>query len=846
MGDVEGARKMEHMDDVVVAAMERDVKRASMRHEGGEEGRMSGAPEGFLLQGYLKKGEWKAPTQCGCIPVRDRQYKDKFVALDLSQAALVYAKNRMLLNTPSCKVIPFNVIKHVALEGESSNRFRVFLKSGVRGEFKGREYFSWSAVNHHTAQEWVQYLQECSFLRATVYTVGSEGAFPEVELGVKTDTAICLSGGGARAHVAAMGQLRALHILGLLNRDDINYMSSVSGSAWATCIYTFYEKGAHNDEHLLGPRTYMDDLGLRDLANDPCPMGKVATTEMWKLAESLFWSTNSHEWWERTVGEVYLEPFGLNDDLSYGHHDMAALMKASNTQLFWKGKSFHYARRDRPFWIANAAVLGPKWAKAGDIYPVQFTPMYSGTPFPHKMHLRDRRHHNRQHDDVAVGGGMIDSFAFGSDAPVNEEELSHMGGSRRRLSLRDGAKAVTNAASQVVREMFKAMEGLINEHEEEIHLGVGKRLVRVPYPEKPLTLRHTVGIASHAPAFFFKNYGVTNRLNPRSKYWSLSQHGGSANRRSLGAASAASGAEDDHGAARPAKEPGHETSEMDFADGGTLDNIGLLAMLQRRVKRIVVCVNSEVPLPMKPKKKRGSVRKSIRKIRTSRRVDGDFSSVFSSEDGSAYPESVTSGGTDVQSYIEEEEVMDEVFSFIPTYADWPQASILPLFGIEVPVKGEWGNFAHNQVFRRDRILSMLEQLQRHKLNGEPLIARDRYHVMRNDWWGIKGNFEVEIMWIYLDKVRSFELQLPTETRAEIDRGIKGAFPRFPTYKTFGTKKGKWIEPSLTNEQVNLLSALTEWSILHRSDEIKAFFRGELDEPEDVTRTVTELKEHGFV
>jgi len=790
----------------------RRIKRRTSR--GG--GDLLEAPENWVLSGFLKKGEWKAPTRC-CIPIRERQFKDKFVAIDMSEGAMAYSKTRKMLLNVAAKKIPFAAIKSVALESESSKTFLVYVKSRYQEEFKGREFFSWMAIDSETAQAWVAQLREVIFLRATVYGMGPNQTFPETELGVVPHSAVCFSGGGVRSFSATVGHMRALHILQLLNNEDISYMSTVSGSAWAGAIFNFYTEGAKDDSHLLGGRTRMDDCDLYTLKNKTAPILEPASQDMWKLAETIFWTTNSHEWWERTVAEIYLKPFGLDVEKSFAHRDLERVIESQNHLL--KDRVL-YSHRGRPFWVANAAVIGPKWARAGDMFPVQFTPMYSGTPFPHKMHLRGLRH-GSEHKDVKVGGGMIDSFAFGTDAP---SASSTMGVHRIRSPIKDSVAAVSgavttisNAASEMVKDVFSTMESLVTDHPEVLHKGVPKRYVRVPMPELPLTLRHAVGIASHAPAFIFKNSRYLEKFNPRAKFWSE--------------------VEDRHLREDGTKEHKTHAHEMDFADGGTLDNIGLLSMLQRKLRRIVVFVNSEIPIPLHPKKgnrksRPTSVRKSVRKVVRSSRRYGDDEGQDEEEEG--------------DSVFYEETYYEGVEPFLPEYHDWPQASILPLFGVEVPVKSEFGTFAHNQVFKKKKIIELLEQLQILKVEDEPLIVQQELEVLRNDWWGIKGGTEVEIMWVYLEKCRLFELQLPRETLDEIDKGKKGLFPRFPLFKTFGQKKGKIIEPALLREQANLLAAQAEWTVLNNAQKFKSFLRDlEAEAKEQEEELIEGLHEKGF-
>ena len=65
--------------------------------------------------------------------------------------------------------------------------------------------------------------------------------YPEREyLKTKPRTAVCFSGGSTRAYAAALGQLRGLTELRLVSKID--YISSVSGSAWLTVPYAYNQQ----------------------------------------------------------------------------------------------------------------------------------------------------------------------------------------------------------------------------------------------------------------------------------------------------------------------------------------------------------------------------------------------------------------------------------------------------------------------------------------------------------------------------------------------------------------------------------------------------------------------------
>ena len=112
-----------------------------------------------------------------------------------------------------------------------------------------------------------------------------EAALPDLVSRTR-NVGLAFSGGGARAMVAAAGQLAALHELGLLR--EVRYISGISGGSWATAAYSFAQLGqngtARDDDELLGNITAPEDIcnvslnrvnprSLRHLAMDFGPLG---------------------------------------------------------------------------------------------------------------------------------------------------------------------------------------------------------------------------------------------------------------------------------------------------------------------------------------------------------------------------------------------------------------------------------------------------------------------------------------------------------------------------------------------------------------------------------------------
>ena len=53
--------------------------------------------------------------------------------------------------------------------------------------------------------------------------------------------------------------------------DSFEYMSGVSGGAWFTGVYAYYQSGADNDTQLLGP--YVEPADLTTEALEVMPEG---------------------------------------------------------------------------------------------------------------------------------------------------------------------------------------------------------------------------------------------------------------------------------------------------------------------------------------------------------------------------------------------------------------------------------------------------------------------------------------------------------------------------------------------------------------------------------------------
>lgn len=218
-----------------------------------------------------------------------------------------------------------------------------------------------------------------------------------------------------------MGQLRALENLGVMTRVD--YLVSVSGGSWAGAIYMF----ARGDTvAVLGLPAYPQKLTLAKVKQTPPLMGVCATS---KSPSERIWDTGatpSELVWESVIGDTFLKPFELDSNFAYMAKDEASVerIRRANPQL--RGAVFYTPRPDRPKgFVMHGAQLAPTGYMASEKTAVslQMSPDFTGSPFhPNGSPITASGGIDRYEPamNVLVGGGLVETFAFGGDAPSDE------------------------------------------------------------------------------------------------------------------------------------------------------------------------------------------------------------------------------------------------------------------------------------------------------------------------------------------------------------------------------------------------------------------------------------------
>jgi len=522
-----------------------------------------------------------------------------------------------------------------------------------------------------------------TFTAGVVPVNADEPNFPPAQAGLHT--ALVFSGGGTRSQAASIGALRALEELGLMRSVDA--ISSVSGGTWAAAPYMFSRMSI---TELLGAPTDPRQLTLAALAEQSSALGTTCTSKTLPITTSWIALVPLQELWVHVVRQAILEPLGLGDMDSYMAADDEAVrrIKEANPQL--RDKTFLTPAPGRPrAFVISGAILAPTGYEGTEdnVVSLQMSPDHTGSPFypnngPVAYHGQSGRSNEELHDQV-IGGGFLESFAFGSLEPEDE-----------------GAGGTT----------------------------------RMRAPLEPLSLAKAVGITSAGPSEALTQVGTLGgsinvvKLAPRMNVWP--EMGGSFAGR-------------------------HQTaSTYLFGDGGNIDNSGLLAMLQRRVSRIVWFINTENPLP-------------------------------ESRDTDYCKQSILTGD---QAAKLDSQLLDK-FGRPPT-----------------GFTGSLGQFlTHNQVFNETELTPLLCDLQR----ANESVVRKELTVMKNAWWGITGGWKATLVVFHNAKIGGFVDLLPEETREELGRH-RSELSHFPHY---GTVFENPPDPTaLTASQTNLLAAQTEYAV----------------------------------
>lgn len=247
---------------------------------------------------------------------------------------------------------------------------------------------------------------------------------------------VCISGGGSRSLSAAMGQLRGLRHLGLL--DKVAWLSCVSGGCWASTLFTYLPENI-SDDTFLGDVAAPGDLHWDGEPGDPANLDFMAADALGSVPQRLGWevllekAVAFHEsgvpenrMWAHAIGDLVLGHFGLGNHPSryFSWTDSWLQREILSHNPGLTAEDFVLTRDGRPYLVTNATMFYPPDATQGPFKPdpranpylIESTPLgvgiaptfpFAGSPDSGVPGSRD------------IGGGWVDPFAFGGQGPAH-------------------------------------------------------------------------------------------------------------------------------------------------------------------------------------------------------------------------------------------------------------------------------------------------------------------------------------------------------------------------------------------------------------------------------------------
>jgi hypothetical protein len=649
----------------------------------------------------------------------------------------------------------------------------VFLKEGFSNSYKLKVWQT-SSVNYNN----VMYPELCY----DKYKNATKG--------------LAISGGGSRSYSSSIGYMRALIKLGLAK--NIDYVSTVSGGSWFYGTYSAAKTRGFTDEQLLGKSVELSTMSEYSLDNtnyingNKYFMGKRVSDDADFIKYTIqalipFNGIPQYDWYSYVVGKIFLDPYNLNGDIPITlNDDFANDIKNLN------GVNIDVIRfkNTDPFWICNSTLLMNQASSLNNVniqYPivvVSFTPMYSGILQKYKLN-----------DGTEIGGYAVETYGFGCDPPnnLNPNDYNNMdykifcsnnpkvysvpNTKNRCFSLRDMLGSSSSAVAGIIYNFSSKIPFLdINLLNPSFKIWQTNLLKDTTSDDQCSYNILKEGDCSAQTGFnrdsctryLGKCYSTSaNQCKSNndcsysfSKRECINNKGGSSLKCRAGFFSCKCDTSPTN-----YKHNNFSPKLAQITDGAFSDNLGVLPLLARGIKKIV-CLNNT------------------------------FVRVFDDNGNWLKTDGEPACEPTIRNLFGDSEFRD-----CDTY-DYAKSTL--------------------QVFKSSEYQYIYADLRRSFMAGGPTFARRKLQVLPNILNGIAGNYEVDILFILLQPSTRFLNELPPPIRNSIIEenkiginSLKFKFANFPGYSTVLPNLYTGMI-QLTNTQVNLLSTFTEWCMLHPS------------------------------
>ncbi len=134
-------------------------------------------------------------------------------------------------------------------------------------------------------------------------------------------------------------------------------------------------------------------------------------------------------------------------------------------------------------------------------------------------------------------------------------------------------------------------------------------------------------------------------------------------------------------------------------------------------------------------------------------------------------------------------------------------NIMSLFAARGSDQGPSGPYCKNtQVFKQEDWHEVHSIIYERALISGPVYFRKTLEVLNNESIGVNGNYEVDLLVIYMEKDIEFDTLLPDS----FPKSVNYSLGSYPTYPIFFMTPGSIV--GMTKEQVNINSTYSSWYI----------------------------------
>jgi hypothetical protein len=502
---------------------------------------------------------------------------------------------------------------------------------------------------------------------------------------------VCFSGGGSRSLSCTLGQLRGLRYLGLLDRTF--FISSVSGGSWASTLFTYLPEAISDNDFLGTVVPNPGDLWWIPLDHKPEPsnLDYLPPNNLGTVPTRL----NILE----DIGDL----IKLKRKYKYENNELWVRFVGNTVfqpfgleEVNNNPQSPEYGQPTKFFSYSKQYVKQAITANNPELGPSDFYVLNRNRPFlivnwSMFQQPGDKSSPLLPVESTAVGAGVRQAIpgATPQDSDIGGGVIQPFGFS----STNQQATPDPTTAKATVAQRF--------------------------------SLADISGLSSAAFAETIEaKHPEFDGLIPKYNYWPVLNF----------------------------SEAKNQSKPYTFADGGNLENTGIMPLLARNLPTIICCVNCETEI-----EQRGSNNVIV--------VDAQLPPLFGYApigNGDQYIK-YKDGGCD------------------PSAAPYQQ----------------------NQVFTYDAFQTLLNGLWTAKQNQGPVMFLQPLEVQPNSKFNIAGNYSAQVLWVYNDRCQVWWNSLSSLLRD----GLELDFLQFGNFPHYGTI----TQLQLSAVQVNLLAHMTTWN-----------------------------------